>query len=184
MRVTKVTERIRVEMLTAAEELEKDIEAMQAMQPKDKTEKDQLDQLMAKKTALMEALKLKNEKRVAFELSPLSANQKAQVTALVTMKAGQLMQDSLAMSILAIKLAVKGVDGLENADGTPYQLVFDSKGMLDEATVSDLMNLDRAAEVMITASMHLVNDGVPSVLRNRATGQVMSNVEVIQNPKA
>ncbi len=56
--------------------------------------------------------------------------------------------------------------------------------MLDDATVSDLMNLDRASEVMITASMHLVNDGVPSVLRNRVTGQTLSNVEVIRDPKA
>ncbi len=185
MRVTKTTERVRVEMLTAAEELAKDIEALQGLEPKEEAEKASLAQLVAKKTTLLEALKLKDEKRVVFLLAPLSHGQKAQVTSLVTMKAGKLMEDSLAMSVLAVKLAVKGVEGIEDADGQPYKLVFDKTGlMLDDATVSDLMNLDRASEVMITASMHLVNDGVPSVLRNRVTGQTLSNVEVIRDPKA
>lgn len=103
-----------------------------------------------------------------FQLSPLNIHQKNQITALLAQaaKAGQnesSMIDAvgpmLEASRLAIKFSVKGVTGIEDENGDPYELAFDSNGVADEC-LEDLSNFE-LSDKLITCCIALVK-GVPT----------------------
>ncbi len=71
---------------------------------------------------------------LTITISPLSIHQKAAIEdAARDGSAKGLMQ----ASALAIKYAVKSIDGLEDSDGKPYGLNFDEDGTLSEDIVND-----------------------------------------------
>lgn len=124
------------------------------------------------------------QKRICFVLSPLTRIQKSEVLACVSVKGGQLLEDSMAMSAKAIKFSLKAVEGLENQDGTPYVLALGPDGTVTEEALDDLLNLDEASQVLMAASMNLAGTGLPDELRSRVGGNVLENVVVIKDPKA
>jgi hypothetical protein len=76
-----------------------------------------------------------------FLLSPLSAEQKNSLMDCKKMQGGQEVVDSIGLAYLAIKYAVKGVEGLESSDGSPFVLDFDPDGTISKECVEVLFEL-------------------------------------------
>lgn len=121
-------------------------------------------------------------KRVVFVLAPLTRLQKGEVLSCVNVKAGQIIEDSMAMSGKAIRFALKGVEGLLNADGTEYKLALDAGGVVTDEALDDLLNLDEASQVLITASLQLAGTGISDKLKTRIGGS-LEHVVVVKDPK-
>ncbi len=189
MKVNKTKDKIRIEIKTEAEILQLQLEDLGKMGPAGLTKeaeaaragviKERVDQVQARLAELAGAAPAK---RVVFILSPLTRLQKSDVLSSVSVKAGQILEDSMTMSSKAIRYALKGIEGLENGDGTPYQLQLDPSGVVTDEGMDDLLNLDEASQVLITASMQLAGTGMPAELRNKQGG-VMQHVVVIKDPK-
>jgi len=77
-----------------------------------------------------------------FWLSPLSYEQKTNLLDCKKMQAGVEVTDGGQRARLALKFAVKGVEGLKCADGTDYAPTMDSDGTLAMSSVDELINLD------------------------------------------
>lgn len=93
---------------------------------------------------------------VTVWVSPLSYQQKSHVLAQTKIVKGEEIQDHGQMVFLAVKYAVKEIQGLVDSSGSPYELAFDSDGTLTDACASDLMQMD-AHPKLILACSHLMN---------------------------
>lgn len=194
MKVHKVTDKIRVEIKTEAEVLQLQLDQVRKPLSEDlgltgaplkayiQTMETKAIEIEARLAELAAAEV--PEKRIAFILTPLTAQQKSEVMSNVRVTAGQILEDSMAMSTKAIKYSLKGVEGLENEDGSPYQLVMGKDGLASDTSLDELLNLDEPSQVLMTAALQLAGTGMPDKLRGQRTGQVLEHVVVVKNPKA
>lgn len=115
---------------------------------------------------------------VILTLSPMTRIQKQEIQSLLSesLKNEQKATDAV---ILALKYAVKNIEGVEGEDGTPYKTEFDS-GMLADSSVDDLMNLPDAAKIMIVATTW--TNGVPRMFKD-FKGNPLEGVEIISEKK-
>lgn len=115
---------------------------------------------------------------VTIQIAPLSAHQKSEVQqALIVGRTKGDIREATRGVLLAIKYAVKGIQGVEDGDGKTYQLEFDGDELSD-ACVDDLMNLD------ITERMTLVCVALVKKIPQEFTderGEKMQGVEIL-NP--
>ncbi len=86
------------------------------------------------------------------ELSPLSVNDK-NLAASVLGPNGQ--SNFMLAAGLAIKMAVKSVKGLENEDGSEYQLQFEENGRLTDESVDDLLNCDVSGPLSTLVGLYM-----------------------------
>ena len=66
-------------------------------------------------------------------ISPLSAEQRTQISSLTKLKAGKEVIDHAAMMMQTLKCTIKGIEGVEDAtfaDGSKFELEFDDSGEL------------------------------------------------------
>jgi hypothetical protein len=77
-----------------------------------------------------------------FLLSPLSFAEKTALLSCVKMQGGKEVVDGGKRAFMALKLAVKGVEGLSLADGSAFPISFDGDGHLADSCVDDLLQLD------------------------------------------
>jgi len=101
-----------------------------------------------------------------FWLSPLSYEQKVNLAECTKMKGGEEVVDTSRRAFLAIKYAIKGVEGLKCPDGSDYLLSFEPSGVLSDESVSDIVQLDGWVPLAVycVQMMNGISDGaVPGV---------------------
>lgn len=101
---------------------------------------------------------------VTLKVSPLTFQQKAEISSTYTMSAGEMVADHFKRTFLAIKYAVKEASGIELVDGSEYKVELSESGVLTDECVDDLLNLEIGPKLM-QACANLIN-GVTSELNN------------------
>jgi len=97
---------------------------------------------------------------LTFWVSPLSYEQKVNLQECRKMEGGQEVVDHGARARLAIKYGVKEIQGIECADGSPYQPKMDSDGTLSMEAVDELSALNSLKELVMVC-MSVAARGVP-----------------------
>lgn len=92
---------------------------------------------------------------VTFMVAPLSFEQKAEILSCKKIVKGEETEDHAKMVQLSIKYSVKSVSGLQNADGSEYQLEL-VDGVLSDACISELLSLSIQGK-LATACANLMN---------------------------
>ncbi len=120
---------------------------------------------------------------IVITVSPLSFDQKTELQT-VMMSAAKDPMNAVRGARLAIKFAVKGVNGLEDMDGKPYKAETGEDGLLTDVCVDELLNMDETPK-LIAACSQLIG-GVPSVILDPTTREPMKgiSVELPKKPKA
>lgn len=115
---------------------------------------------------------------VILTLAPMTRIQKQEIQNLLSESLKNELKATDAV-ILALKYAVKNIEGVEGEDGLPYKAEFDS-GMLADSSIDDLMNLPDAAKIMIVATTW--TNGVPRMFKD-FKGNPLEGVEIISEKK-
>lgn len=92
-----------------------------------------------------------------------------------------LIMDGRAMdaAILGIKNGIKEIKGLVLPDGSEYELGRDEKGILDDDTVNDLLNIPESAKINLVAIRLL--DGMPQrEFIDPQTGETLEGVSFVK----
>ena len=111
-----------------------------------------------------------------FSLSPLGFEQKSEIQA--ELLTGQPMSIVKAAK-LAIKYAVKGLDGVQCMDGSKYELEFDNE-VLSDSCVDDLLNLDQDDKLSFVCTTLL--NGIPKDFVDPNTGEKLPGVSITRSP--
>lgn len=113
---------------------------------------------------------------IVLKISPLNFEQKCEIQ--TQLLSGQPM-DIVRAARMAIKFAVKDVQGIEDQEGNPYELDF-SNGELSDDSIDDLLNLEQQEKISIlcTSLLH----GVPKDLIDPQTGKPMPGVKIERGP--
>lgn len=109
---------------------------------------------------------------ITVTISPLSFDQKIELQSLMLQAKADPMF-AVKGARLAIKYAVKGIEGLEDSSGQPY-IVLVENGQLSDECVDDLLNLQENSKI-ITLCSQLIN-GVPRVVIDPSTGKQMDGI--------
>lgn len=100
---------------------------------------------------------------IEIEISPLNVHDKATLHSFMAKGQTGDLESIMQGSAQAIKCAVKSIKGLEEQDGSAYQIQFDSSGSyLTDECVADLLNLQESNN-MIALCASLIA-GVPNTL--------------------
>ena len=119
---------------------------------------------------------------LTVKIAPLSLEQKAEVsTKLISGRVKGESKDLLHATMLAIKYAVKSIDGLTDGDDKPYQLQFDGELLTDECA-SELMNMSISGKVQ-SVCLALINN-IPDEFTDFVTGQKLDGVEILKKESA
>jgi hypothetical protein len=116
---------------------------------------------------------VKTEEPFSVIVKPLSVSEKIELSAKVKIVKGEEIPDNQLQALLCVKSCVKGIEGVENHDGTPYELKFLEDGTLDEASADDIISM--LSDTSLLAPVILA--------ANRSLNQI-SGVEVEVNPKS
>lgn len=114
---------------------------------------------------------------LTFKISPLSFEQKCDIQNVLM--AGTAIS-ILKASKLAIKYAVKEIEGLENVDGSKYEVKFDEQGLSDEV-IDDLANTE-IGDSLNYMCISLLN-GLPSRFEHPVTKEPLKGVSFIETEK-
>lgn len=96
---------------------------------------------------------------IVFYVSPLDYATKMSIQDLGLKAAKGSMESAMEMFSLVLKRSVKGVKGIENQDGSAYELEKDENGNLTDECVNDLLNSSCGERLTIAAGRLL--RGVP-----------------------
>jgi hypothetical protein len=92
---------------------------------------------------------------LTFWVSPLSYEQKSNLLECKKMEGGKEVIDGGRRARLAIKYALKRVDGLMGSDGKPYEVVMDGSALSDES-VDEILGLECVIP-LVRACVSLMN---------------------------
>lgn len=118
---------------------------------------------------------------VTVTIAPLSLDQKTEAQSLMAL--GKINRDYNLITkgiISLIKSAVKSIDGLENADGSKYQLTFNGDLLSDES-IDDLFNIELHKKLVMVCSSLVVS--IPTQFVDE-TGQPIEGVTLLDTAKA
>lgn len=125
---------------------------------------------MAKIYRMSDRIKLKIDDLVVT-IGPLSIHQKAAVEE-VSASSGLLKATMEAM-----KYAIKDIEGLTTADGSPYSLERDDDGNLTEGCLDDLFNIEQSYRIS-SVCLNLINN-IPDEFIDLNTGKKLEGVEFV-----
>jgi hypothetical protein len=115
-------------------------------------------------------------------LAPLSLHQKSEVQRLTYegIRSGNttLTQDGL---LLALKASLKDIEGIEQADGSPYKLSFGEDKLLTDECLEDLCNIS-FHEKLILICTSLVR-GIPDQEFKDEKGNKIEGVDIVRTSK-
>lgn len=114
---------------------------------------------------------------IVLTLAPLNYHQKSRVQNLILEK-GQM--GALDSTKLAVKYALKDIEGVETLDGAKYKLEFGEDGLSDEC-LDDLFNLEQTMKLS-SICMSLLN-GVPKEFIDPMTNKPMEGVSYYKEKK-
>lgn len=94
---------------------------------------------------------------VTLWVAPLSRHEKMQLMAFQTLESGERVIDQVALMANAVRFSVRKVEGVQNPDGSPYELEIGPDGYMTEQALDDLLNLFATAR-LAEACVSLVNE--------------------------
>lgn len=92
---------------------------------------------------------------VTFWLGPISHEQRTKIFSFVKPEGSPEKTDHVALSNTALRFSIKGIEGVEYPDGSPYQLSFDSDGGVSDECLSELMQLEAMPKIIALCSQFL-----------------------------
>lgn len=104
---------------------------------------------MARVFRLSDRIELDFEGGLKVKIAPLSRHQKHQIQDAI------VKGNAVEGASLAVKFAVKSIQGLEDVDGNPYELSFEN-GVLTDECLEDLFNMEESARLTATC-VNLLN---------------------------
>jgi hypothetical protein len=110
---------------------------------------------------------------LVIKISPLTFEQKCDIQ--VVLSAGTTTA-ILKASKLAMKCAIKEISGLENPDGSPYEVTFDEIGLSDDV-INDLGNSE-IGDNLNYMCISLLN-GLPKQFENPVTKKPLDGVSFV-----
>lgn len=114
---------------------------------------------------------------VVVHIAPLSIDQKVEIQdAAIKGRAKGDIKELTRSVTLAMKYAIKKIEGIEDSDGKPYQLQFDGENLSDECLV-DLMNLEITDKLSSVCVKFM--QGIPSEFTD-ASGNKLEGVEFVK----
>lgn len=87
----------------------------------------------------------------------------------------------MAAAFYALQCALKEITGVENGDGSNYELEFED-GIVAKSSMDDLLNLEESSEMQIMAISLLA--GVPREFKDPITGDKLDGVELVKEKKS
>lgn len=93
---------------------------------------------------------------VSFLISPLSVEHKFKLMEYMNLDGGQDKKNMVKMSFYSVKYSLKGIDGVVDGDGKPYELQFGPDGSLTDDCFSEVMGLlgnDKLAATCLALAM-------------------------------
>ncbi len=118
---------------------------------------------------------------ITVKIAPLTLHQKAEIQhAMILGRTKTDIKEASKGIALAVKYGVKGIDGVQDSDGNPYQLKMDSEGNLSDEAVDDLLNLEMTQKLVMICS-GMVN-GVQTSFTD-SDGKALDGVEIVDTPK-
>lgn len=117
---------------------------------------------------------------ITVKLSPLTLHEKVEINSQMLRGSRDKNLKELSEGLaLAIRYALKDIDGLEDSDGSPYKLQFADDGGLTPQCIDDLMNIEATNKLALVCSSMI--NGVPSQFtdehRNALAGVELVTVE-------
>lgn len=82
---------------------------------------------------------------IKVKVSPMTLHTKLELTKLMRNAEDGSLDSIMNASIYALKSCIKGLSGVENQDGSPYELQFDDNGSLTDDCVEELLNLEESS---------------------------------------
>ena len=117
---------------------------------------------------------------VTVKLAPLTLDQKTEIQQQMLLAHSKSDIKAAQNGIsLALKYALKGLDGIEDGDGNPYKLQIEGDELTDEC-IDDLLNLDLKDKLTMVC-MALVK-GVPTSFTDDKN-QALAGVEIVKTGK-
>ncbi len=110
---------------------------------------------------------------LVFTISPLSFDQKSEIQALAI--SGDMVK-ALDSAKMAVKYAVKDVEGLEDSDG-PYKLELDDSGITEDS-LDVLFNTEVQDNLAFTC-LNLLKS-IPKEFINPHTGEKLEGVSIVK----
>lgn len=124
------------------------------------------------------------ELEVGFILSPLTARQKSEVMASLTLNAGEGKRNSWDMVQTAIKYSLKGLVGFADSAGQELKLTFDPDGSLSDESMDIVTNLSCGQDAIQIAATQFALKEAGTTIINPTTGEAFTDVEGKLDPKA
>lgn len=107
-----------------------------------------------------------------FKLAPLSFDQKAEIQSYLI--SGEAMAVVKAAK-LAIKYSVKDIQGVENLDGSPYELEMEN-GSVSDSCIDDLLNIDQDGKLSLVCTSML--QGIPTDFVDPQSGEKVKGISI------
>ena len=112
---------------------------------------------------------------MTVKIAPLSYDVKSVCQGLI------LNGSHMAAAVHALKNSVKGIAGLENADGSDYELEFENDQLTDQC-IDELLNVQGSDEMQLVAISLL--QGIPKEFTDPSTGKPLDGVSFAEAPKS
>lgn len=111
-----------------------------------------------------------------FYLAPMSQEQKLDLMTCMSKEGSSQIDNLTKTSFLVMKYTIKDVKGIEYADGSPYKLEMDDKGLTD-ACISELMNTEISINLILACQSFI--KGVPKEILDPQTNEKLKDVEIL-----
>ena len=95
---------------------------------------------------------------ITFHLTPLTFEQRAEVNGQIQREAGQIIRNSFAMAGLAVKYALRKVEGAELANNEPLEIVVE-KGKITNKSLDAVSNIPIHSKHLFNSCVTLANTG-------------------------
>ena len=116
---------------------------------------------------------------LTITISPLTIDQKTEIQQyMIESRLNRDIRLATKGVVSAIKYSVKGVSGIVDSSGHPYNLEFDSNGHLTDACVNDLLNLENHSKLALVCSSLI--QGIPEEFVDEQ-GRKLEGVEFLNN---
>jgi hypothetical protein len=86
-------------------------------------------------------------------VSPLSLDQKTRLRTFVTQTSGEEKTDGFKFALELLRQSVKEIEGVQSADGSPYELDFGSDGCLTEECAKELIQLSECPSLIAACGL-------------------------------
>lgn len=114
---------------------------------------------------------------IEISLKPMSFAEKMEVQQDMVKAVNGDMAAAMKAVVKALSVCLKSVKGLENADGTEYELEFDADGKVSQSCIDELLNIPHSTK--LTAICSAMLNGIPTQIIDPQTSKPLAGVSLI-----